>query len=284
VKPLDLHGKTAVVTGAASGIGRATALALARAGADLFICDINEPALHAPAAEARALGRSVEVRLVDVSSKEQVRALADDVNKTAGSADILVNNAGVGVGGLFLDTPLENWEWVVSINLWGVVYGCHFFLPAMVKRARGGHIVNIASLAGLIPTPSLSAYAATKFAVVGLSESLRVELVPHRIGVTVVCPGFIDTNIGHASRLTGENLDESGARERMAGILKRRGYGPHKVANEILRGIADDRAVLPVTPEAWAFYLLNRLSPSLTFAIARSLTRTMERIARGTPR
>ena len=180
MKTANLHGKTVVVTGAGSGIGRETALLCARRGATIAICDLNEDGLAETERQAQALGREVIARRTDVSDREQMAAFADAVP----SVDLLVNNAGVGVSGEFLETPLDQWDWIVSINLLGVVHGCHFFVP---KIARGGHVANVSSMAGYVPSPGLAAYSATKFAVRGLSEALRAELHERGVGVTAIC-------------------------------------------------------------------------------------------------
>src|SRR4051812_37297765 len=161
----DLTGKTVLVTGAGSGIGRETALLSARRGADVVICDVNAEGLAETESRARAAGPDVIAREVDVSDREQMRGFAEEVNGSKGAVDLLVNNAGVGLGAGLLESELEDWDWIVSINVMGVVHGCHFFLPAMVERGRGGHVVNIASAAGFFATPSLVAYTATKFGV-----------------------------------------------------------------------------------------------------------------------
>lgn len=272
---LQLNGKTALVTGAASGIGRETALAFARAGADLVVCDVNERGLDEVASTIRGLGRAVLARRVDVSKADDVRALAEAVHAERPAVDILMNNAGVAVGGRFLDTPLEDWEWVVSINLWGVIYGCHFFVPAMVRRGQGGHVVNVASAAGYLATSQLSAYATTKFAVVGLSEALRDELSPHRIAVTTVCPGLINTPITSSARMRG--ADATAAREMLIGIYQRRNYGPERVATNILKAIAKKRAVAPISVEAWVMYYLKRFAPRLTARVNRLVQDRVER-------
>jgi len=264
----DLGGKTALVTGAASGIGRATALALARRGADLFLCDLDEAGLAATRRDAEGLGRTVLCRPVDVASSDQMRAFAAAVHERVAGVDILVNNAGVGLAGGFLDTSLEDWQWITDINLRGVVHGCHFFAPAMVARGCGGHIANVSSMAGFMATAALAAYATTKFAVFGLSEALRDELAPHRIGVTSVCPGIINTPITRNARLRGATLQREGARQEMIALYEKRNYGPERVARAILRAIERNRAVAPVSPEAWGMYYLKRLAPGVVRRLA----------------
>jgi len=277
---LDVGGKTALVTGAASGIGRASALAFARAGADLVVCDLNEAALEETAGMIRSLGRRVLARRVDVASREAMRAFAADVHREREAVDILMNNAGVGLGARFLDTPLEDWDWILSINLWGVVYGCHFFVPPMVARRRGGHVVNVSSAAGYLATSQLAAYSTTKFAVFGLSEALREELLPHGIGVTTVCPGLINTPIVATSRMRGRAASP-GARQYVLDVYQRRNYGPERVAANILKAVARNRAVAPISPEAWTMYLMKRFAPGLTARINRALGARLERSMAG---
>lgn len=258
----DLSGRTALVTGAASGIGRETALACARRGASLVICDVDEAGLAATERAIRERGCEVFARRVDVASREEVAALAAAVHERVPAVDLLVNNAGVGLGGLFLDTPLEDWEWIARINLFGVIHGCHFFLPAMVKAGRGGHVVNVASAAAYAPLPAQSAYATMKFAVLGLSETLRSELASHGIGVTAVCPGFINTSIVETSRLLGSVADPENRRRTLA-FYRRRNYGPERVAGNILKAVQRNRAVAPISAEAWLMYFGMRLVPGL---------------------
>jgi NAD(P)-dependent dehydrogenase (short-subunit alcohol dehydrogenase family) len=272
---MELRGKLALVTGAASGIGRETALAFARAGADLVICDLNDAGLEQTAAAIRAVGRTVLDRRVDVSSQEDMRAFAAEVHRQHAAVDVLMNNAGVGLGAGFLDTSLEDWDWIISINLWGVIHGCHFFLPPMVAR-RQGHVVNVSSAAGYLATAQLAAYSTTKFGVFGLSEALRDELRPHGIGVTTVCPGIINTPITTAARMRGPAATPQ-ARAALVDIYRRRNYGPERVAANILKAVARNRSVAPISPEAWAMYLMKRLSPALTARVNRALQTRMER-------
>ncbi len=274
---MDVHnltGKTALVTGAGSGIGKETALAFARRGANLVVCDIDAEGLAETERQIQALGREVLARRVDVADREAMAAFAAAVHERVAAVDILMNNAGVGLGAGFLNTELGDWDWIIGINLWGVIHGCHFFIPPMVARGRGGHVVNVSSAAGYVATEPLSAYSTTKFAVFGLSESLRDELARHGIGVTAVCPGLINTPITRTSRLRGPEATAA-ARQRMIEVYQRRNYGPERVAAGILHAIARNRAVAPISPEAWGMYYLKRFAPGLLARFNRFMSQRM---------
>jgi NAD(P)-dependent dehydrogenase (short-subunit alcohol dehydrogenase family) len=207
---MDIQGKVAVVTGAASGIGRATATALAQEGADLVLADVNDDRLEEARKEITALGRNGVAVHTDVSKLQDIRNLFDRSVSELGRVDILMNNAGVHLTGPAERISIGDWEWIVGINLWGVVYGINVFLPHMLERGSG-HIVNTASMSGLIGAESSIPYVATKFAVVGMSECLAAYLKPKGIGVTVLCPGFVATNIIERERLVpfGDGFDDS---------------------------------------------------------------------------
>jgi len=268
----DLSGKVAVVTGAASGIGRETALALARRGADLAVCDVDETGLKEVAAEIHRLGRRVVSERVDVASAAAMSGFADRCFSQLERVDVLVNNAGIGVGGSFIDVPLEEWDAIIGINLKGVVHGCSFFLPRMIAAGRGGHVVNIASMAGYVATPGMSAYSMTKFGVIGFSESLRSDLADDGIGVSAICPGIINTPIVRSSRLYGPGATLEN-RQRGIEAFERRNYGPERVARGILKAIQKNRAVAPISPEAWVGYWLKRLAPGLLRALVNLAAR-----------
>ncbi|MEN8160313.1 MAG: SDR family NAD(P)-dependent oxidoreductase [Myxococcota bacterium] len=258
----DLRGATVLVTGAGSGIGRELARACARRGARIALCELDETRLEEVQHELVGLGCEVHARRVDVGSASEMEGFAAGVHREWGPVDLLVNNAGVGLGGSFLDTTLDDWQWIARTNFFGVVHGCHFFVPAMVKRGRPGHVVNVASAAAYAPLPAQSAYAATKYAVLGLSVAMQAELRHEGVGVTAVCPGFIDTPIVARARLRGVAGDTA-TRERTAAFYRRRGYGPERVARNTLRAVQRGRLVAPISLEAWLLYYASRAAPGL---------------------
>ena len=262
----QLRGRLALVTGAASGIGRATAAALAQRGARVLLVDRDGSALQSVQSEMGAAGTFV----CDVSDERAMERLCEHLLSRFGAPDVLVNNAGVGVAGPLLDTSPREWRRVIGVNLMGVVHGCRLFGRAMVERGEGGQIVNLASAAAFQPTKDLPAYAASKAAVLMVSECLRAELGPHGIGVTAVCPGFVHTNITKSAHYAGrEEGQQRQVAERVTRLYERRNYSPERVAAEILEAIAADAPVAVVTPEARVMRALARFAPSLRRRVAR---------------
>lgn len=250
-----LEGAHVLITGAASGIGKATAEAFARRGARLIVTDIDEGGLDALRA---SLGANILIsKKLDVADREGMRAFADEVHKVVPALDVLVNNAGVAVHGGLLDTRLEDWDWLIGINLYGVVHGCHFFGPNMVRAGRGS-IVNVSSTYGFIAGSRVLAYVTSKFGVFGMSEALRVELADKGVHVATICPGLIRTNIIDRARFDSET-----DRSDVAGLFKRRGASPSVVAEAIVDAVLHRKAIVPVAPEAHFFYAISRLAPGL---------------------
>lgn len=268
----DLRDKLALVTGAGSGIGRETARALAAKGARVIICDVNDAALADVSSELGA--QCLLAERVDVSDREAMRAFAGNVHAAHGPLDILINNAGVGISSSVLNTTLEDWDWVIDINLKGVVHGLHFFLPPMVERGQRGHVVNVASLAGYFVSTGLSAYLTTKFAVFGLSEATREDLRGTGIGVSTVCPGVIKTNIVATSRYRGVE-DTQAMSAHVDATYKKRNYGPERVAAAIVKAIEHNRNIVPVSPESWLLYYVTRLNVPLSRWVGRLMIKGM---------
>jgi NAD(P)-dependent dehydrogenase (short-subunit alcohol dehydrogenase family) len=198
-----LTSKRVVITGAASGLGRSLALVLAAKGCKIGIADINIEGARETLEMVASRGGSGETYELDVSVPEEVEAMAGHFFAAWGGVDLLVNNAGVAVTGFVGDIPLEDWEWIFGINFWGMVYGCHSFIPRMRERG-GGHILNVASSAGLLTLLEMSPYNTSKAGIIALSETLKEELAPDDIGVTVLCPMFFNTHLLDSMRYTDE--------------------------------------------------------------------------------
>lgn len=264
-------GQLVLVTGAGSGIGRATALAFAEAGARVVAVDRDAEGAARTAEMSRLIGSpEAWAETVDVSDEQAMEKLAERVAGEYGVVDVLVNNAGIGLSGSFFDTTPEDWKKVLDVNLWGVIHGCRLFGRQMAERGQGGHIVNTASAAAYLPSKALPAYSTSKAAVLMLSECLRAELAGQGIGVSAICPGFVNTNITSTAHFAGVDASEEKRRQKKsARLYGLRNYPPEKVAGAILRAVVRNQAVVPVTPEARGGRLMSRLAPRALRAIAR---------------
>jgi NAD(P)-dependent dehydrogenase (short-subunit alcohol dehydrogenase family) len=248
--------KHAIVTGAASGLGRATSIELARRGWHVAVADLNDAGSQETLALVRAAGGEGQVEHLDVTKAEEWQGLRDKLQATWPSLDLLVNNAGVGVGGEVGQLPLDDWHWIVNINLYGAVYGCHALVEWLKANPRGAHIVNIASMAGVVSAPGMAPYNVTKAGMISLSETLYGELKPHNIGVTVVCPTFFPTKIIHSGRFQNE------AQKNMATKLMSQSKATAEdVARLIMQAIERNRLYVMVPFQAVVFWWLKRLAP-----------------------
>lgn len=264
-------GQLVLVTGAASGIGRATAFAFAEAGARIVAVDRDAEGATRTAEMSRLIGApEAWGETVDVSDEQAMEKLAEKVATEYGVVDVLVNNAGIGLSGSFFDTTAEDWRKVLDVNLWGVIHGCRIFGKQMAERGQGGHIVNTASAAAYQPSRALPAYSTSKAAVLMLSECLRAELAGQGIGVSAICPGLVNTGITSTTHFAGADAqEEKRLQKKTSRLYGLRNFPPEKVASAILRAVVKNQAVVPVTPEARGAHLMSRFTPRTLRAIAR---------------
>lgn len=261
------------VTGAASGIGRETALAFAREGADIVVSDVDTAGLAETARLVAAEGAQAFSYTVDVADAAAVESFAEQACAEHGVPDVVVNNAGVGHAGFFLDTPADEYDRVLDINLGGVVNGCRSFGKRLRDRGVGGHIVNVASMASYTPVNVMNAYCTSKAAVFMFSDCLRAELDSHGIGLTTICPGIIGTNIVNTTRFSlpeERSYDTETIRRRVRRGFAVRRVGPDKVAKAIVSAVKNNKPVRPVTTEAY-----------LVYGAAHALPQGMRSAARG---
>ncbi len=260
-----------IITGGANGIGKALAQTLGRAGAHVVIGDINDELGSLLSSEIRASGGSARYQHTDVRVAQSVSELVEKTVSLEGRVDYMFNNAGIAVAGDSRDLNLDHWRKVTDVNYWGVVYGSKFAFDAMAKQGHG-HIVNIASLAGLIPFPTNLPYSATKHAVVGMSMSLRAEGADLGVNVSVVCPGFIDSNIFQASDMVNiPRID-------LVKSIPFKLVETNTAADKILTDVTHNKAIIVFPMYAKVFWWLYRLKHSLINIFALKTIRDMRKI------
>ena len=281
-RQFPLQGGTAVLTGAASGIGAALAADLAGRGCNLALADVNATGLQAVAARARAAGVRVSEHVLDVADQAAVAALPEAVLAQHGEVTVLINNAGVALGGTFEQVPPDDFEWLFGINFWGVVYMTRAFLPVL-RRAETGHIINLSSIFGIVAPAGQVAYSASKFAVRGFSEALRHELEGSSVGVTVVHPGGVRTSVDASARRTGLSEAEANLQRDISKALLQ--LPPEAAAAEIVRGLLRREKRVLVGRDARQIALIQRMFPvdywrPMSRIIKRKISNTMKGLAR----
>ncbi len=265
--------KIAIVTGAASGIGRALSYEMGNMGAVVIAADINLEGAEKTASFIKSNGGRAHARYLDVTKTGEVEGLIEKTVKEEGRIDYMFNNAGIGIAADMRDMDLGHWRKIVDVNLWGVIYGTLAAYRVMVDQGFG-HIVNTASLAGLVPIPITTAYTMTKHGVVGLSAALRAEASDLGVKVSVVCPGMIDTDIIYSGLLL--NVERKDALD----SLKLKLMDPAKAARLILSGVRKNRSIIKVTLHARIFWWLFRISPSLFYPICLQSVKDFRKIRR----
>ena len=271
--------KKCFITGAASGIGRATAVAAARKGAVLFLTDIDAERLEKVAEQIRASGGEVAVAApADVSDHEAIAALAASVHDAHGSVDVVMNVAGISTWGAVDELAHEDWRTQIEVNLMGPIHVIESFIPPMIETGHGGHLVNVSSAAGLFGLPWHAAYSAAKFGLRGISEVLRFDLERHGIGVTLVCPGAVDTGLVDTVKIIGVNREHPSVR-RMQADFQRRAVKPERVAEQIVDAVEDNRYLVLTSREIRVGYWLERRFPSGYRRTMRLLNDRLVRVA-----
>jgi NAD(P)-dependent dehydrogenase (short-subunit alcohol dehydrogenase family) len=258
--------KRVLITGAGSGLGRALSLEFARLEWKIGIADINDAGAKETLKLVEQAGGKGEIFHADVTDPNAVKAMADHFFRMWGGVDILINNAGIAIGGAVGDVSLEHWKAIVDINFWGMLYGCHEFIPRM-KAQGGGHIMNVASAAGLLCLMNMSSYNVTKAAVIALSETLRVETAPYHIGITAACPMFFNTGLLNDMK-TAEPFMEKVARTAF-----QKGYSAEKIAKKLIKAMAKNKLYWVPMVYGKILWLNKRLTPSLYYNLQAFLNR-----------
>jgi NAD(P)-dependent dehydrogenase (short-subunit alcohol dehydrogenase family) len=277
----DFSGRVAAITGAGSGIGRALAVGLARRGAHLALCDIDEAGLAETVGQCEGYGVKITSQRVDVADRAAVEAWAERVVADHGRANLVFNNAGVALGATIESMSYEDFEWLMNINFWGVVYGTKAFLPHL-KASGEGHVVNLSSVFGLISVPTQGAYNAAKFAVRGFTDTLRMELEIEGapVSVTTVHPGGIKTNIARNARVDDSLTQITGDAEKSRAEIERAFVTtPDKAARQILAAVRRDRRRALVGPDAKVIDFVSRLPAAVYQTVLARGARSMRRSA-----
>lgn len=258
----DFNNKIVVVTGAASGIGLASALGFAREGANVVVADINSEGLGSLKSDIETLGRKCLTFCLDVADEQAVKDFAEAVKVQIGTPHVLINNAGIGYLGLFLKSDLAHWKRMLDVNVMGVAHGCHYFLPMMLEAGGPRHVINVSSSAGNYPAPSMAAYAASKGAVSRFTDVLQMELVDTPITVSVVCPGVINTNITNTPGGVAPSVADETIRK-LREFYIREGSAPEVCARDMIAAVRKDADMVLTGNGAKLIYHVHRLARGL---------------------
>ncbi|MDN5937741.1 MAG: SDR family oxidoreductase [Salinisphaera sp.] len=264
----SLQDKKCLITGAASGIGRAVALAVAAEGGELFLTDIDPQGLASAEQECRAAGAAIRACMAfDIADYDAVRAFAEQVHAEHGSLDVVMNVAGIAIWGTVDRLEHKHWRQAIEVNLMGPIHVIECFIPPMMAAGRGGHLVNVSSAAGLFGLPWHAAYSASKFGLRGVSEVLRFDLAEHRIGVSLVCPGGVDTELVRSVNIVGLDRDHKEVTA-MAEHFRRHAVSPQQAAKAILKGIKANRYLIYTSPDVRIGHWFQRkFSPGYDIAM-----------------
>jgi NAD(P)-dependent dehydrogenase (short-subunit alcohol dehydrogenase family) len=271
----DFNGKIVVVTGAGSGIGRSSAMLFSRLGAKVHVADINAESAESVVGEVVARGGRGVSHTVDVTDPEAVEAFCARVYEEESRVDVLHSNAGIGHAANIEQTTVEDWQRVIGVNLLGMAYVVQAFVPRLLAQGGRASIVNTASMAGLVAAPQMAPYSASKFGVVGLSESLNAELGPQGIHVCAVCPGIIDTPITRSAIMRGEPAEK---REAAISFYRQRGASPDVVAEAVVEAVRKRKVIAPVPlSHVMPPWLLKRVSSRASQVVSRTLPKIVYR-------
>ena len=275
-----LEKKKCFITGAASGIGRATAIAMGQYGAQLFLTDVNAAGLEETVEIIRKEGGTVSrYKAFDISHHSEVRQFADEIHREFGAMEIIMNIAGTSVWGLVENLAHHHWEKMINIDLWGPIQVIECFLTETIKEKKEGHLVNVASAAGLLGLPWHAPYSAAKYGLVGISDVLRFDLMQHNIGITLVCPGAVDTPLKHTVEIVGIDRNTPEAKE-MEKQFTDRSVTPERVAELIIRGIKKKRYLVITSMDIKLLYWLKRNCDPLYGFIIKKLQKILRNISR----
>jgi short-subunit dehydrogenase len=278
----DFQNKNCLITGAASGIGRSTAIAMAKLGSNLFLTDINAKGLEETTQMIIKEGGKVEkYKAFDISNYEDVKTFADEIHKEYGPIDILMNIAGTSIWGSVDQLKHEHWKKMINIDLWGPIHGIECFIPEMIRNSKGGHLVTVSSAAGLLAFPWHAAYSAAKWGILGVCEVLRYDLMKYNIGVTVICPGAVDTPLKHTVEIIGVD-DQHPEIKRLKERFTKRSVTPEKVAQQIIKAIKKKKFLVLTSFDIKLIYWFKRKIFPLYHMVMKKLNIFLNNVAEAT--